>query len=148
MTNVFHDLIRFTSLALGACLCLTSAHADPYACLQVGEVKAFPPVIPEAFRIHECSSFTGQDAASMGKKWCDHASQVVLGPKDVPPVVKVVDSCPTGALALCEAPFPDTTLTVKRYYYVADAGSGGIEGLRKTCEAHKAGHPKGVFTKF
>lgn len=148
MTRAFDKLIRFATVAMGTALCLTAAHADPYACMQVGEIKAMPPIMPEPIHIRECSSFTGKDAASMGKAWCDHAGTLAIGPKDVPPVVTVVDTCPTGALALCEAPFPDSTLTVKRYYYVADPGAGGIEGLRKTCEAHKPGHPKGTFTKF
>jgi hypothetical protein len=138
--------------AFALCLsgaCCAAFSAPQYACVQKGQIEAMPPIIPEAIQIHECSSFVGgPDALSTGKAWCDHVSKVTVGPKDSPPKVTVVDACPTGALAVCVAPFPNSPVAVSRYYYVADPGAGGLEGLRKTCESHKSGHPRGVFTKL
>ncbi len=136
------------SLYLSAA-CTAALSAPQYACVQKGRIEAIPPIIPEAVHIHECSSFTGgTDALTVGKAWRDHVSKVTVGPKGSPPKVTVVDACPAGALAVCVAPFPNSPVTVSRYYYVADPGAGGLEGLRQTCESHKSNHPKGVFTKL
>lgn len=122
-----------------------AAHANP-ACLQQGEVKAAPPLIPEAFRIHECSAFSGgKDAAEVGRLWCEQAGTVNFGPADTPPKVTRVDACPSGAIALCTAPLPGSSVVVKRYHYVADKGAGGMEGLRRMCEGRKKGSGA-VFT--
>lgn len=146
-------LRRLGPFAMGLLMLIGTplAHAAPaYACVQVGEIHAMPPIIPAPIHIHECTSFEGgPGAVESGKAWCDSASKMTLGPKDVPPVVTPVGACPAGALARCRAALPGgADLTVDRYYYRADAGAGGLEGLRKTCEAHKPGQAGGVFTKF
>ena len=121
--------------------------APDHACRQVGEVKAAPPLIPESSRIDECSSFAGgPDAASFGKNWCDHAAKVAFGPNDVPPKVTKLDSCPKGAIALCTAQVPNSSVVVSRYFYIADRGAGGIDGLRRSCEGRKRKDPTAVFT--
>jgi hypothetical protein len=132
-----------------AAACLSAHGAPDYACVQVGEVKAAPPLIPEAIRIHECSSFSGgAEAANVGKLWCDHASKATLGPNDTPPKVTRVEACPSGAVALCSTPMPNSQVKVSRYHYVADRGAGGIDGLRKICEGRKRKDPTAVFTTF
>lgn len=146
------NLQRLGPSAIGLLLAMGApfAHAAPaYACEQVGEIHAMPPIIPAPIHIHECTSFEGgAGAVESGKAWCDSASKMTLGPKDVPPVVTAVSACPAGALARCRTALPTGDLTVDRYYYRADAGAGGLEGLRKTCEAHKPGQAGGVFTKY
>lgn len=105
------------------------------ACLQQGEVKAAPPLIPESFRIHECSAFSGgADAAEVGRLWSEQAGKVSFGPNDTPPKVNYVEACPSGAVALCTAPMPGSAVIVKRYHDVADKGAGGLDGLRRMCE--------------
>ena len=132
-----------------ATACISAQGAPDYACVQKGEIKAAPPLIPEGFPVHECSSFSGgTDAASVGKLWCEHAAKSTLGPDDVPPKVTRVDACPAGAVALCTAPFPNSQVTVNRYHYIAHRGAGGIDGLRRMCEGRKRKDPAAVFTTF
>lgn len=141
------------ALAAGAAFGTDAKDLEPaaYACMQTGRINKFPPVIPEAIDIKECTDFLGEPALAkqVGQSWCDHAAQVVLGPKDVPPKVERVSTCPSGWLAMCFAPLPPQgadgqlhPLVVRRHYYVASPGAGGMEGLRETCEAKpKAGQP-------
>ncbi len=139
---------RFRSLAALLLAAFSmGAHAS-HACLQQGDVKAAPPLIPEAFRIHECTAFSGgTDSAEVGKLWCDQAGKVQFGPADIPPKVTRVDACPPAAIALCTAPVPNSAVVMKRYFYVADAGAGGLEGLRRMCEGRKK-NSGAVFTKL
>lgn len=110
--------------------------------------QAAPPLIPEAFRIHECTAFSGgPDSAQVGKLWCEHAAKVTIGPADTPPKVTQVDACPSGAVALCTAPVPGSAVVMKRYIYIADSGAGGLEGLRRMCEGRKK-RTGAVFTKL
>lgn len=136
-------------LAALALLALSiGTHAANHACLQQGEVKAAPPLIPEAFRIHECSAFSGgADAADVGRLWCEQAGKVAFGPADTPPEVTKVDACPSGAVAVCTAPMPGGSVVMKRYHYLADPGAGGLDGLRRMCEGRKK-NSGAVFTKL
>jgi hypothetical protein len=138
--------LTIVAIALGGVA--TPALAVPdHACHQVGVVKAIPPLIPQAMRIDECSSFAGgPDAVAVGRLWCDHAARSTLMPHDVPPKVTTVAVCPKGAIALCTAQVPNSTVTVSRYFYVADPGAGGLDGLRKMCEGRKRKDPTAVFT--
>lgn len=142
--------LRLALLALTLPTLLPTAFAAPaHACLQEGVINAAPPFIPEPIRIKECSSFDGgAEAVQAGQAWCASAGRMVLGPKDAPPKVTTVAACPAGALAMCAVTTPGSSVVNKRYHYIAGAGAGGLEGLRKSGERHTPGMPAGVFTKF
>ena len=42
---------------------------------------------------------------------------------------------------------PESSVIVKRYYYVADKGAGGLDGLRRMCEGRKK-NSGAEFTKL
>ncbi len=143
------------SLMAGLVACLGSAQAaEPapvMACDQQGSLPAMPPVAPKPIQIHECASFSGGAmAAQVGKSWCEQASHAPFEGA-APPKVTMLASCAPGALAKCDVTTPGGDVVISRHYYLADAGAGGLEGLRKTCEGSGRavkGMTPGKWTQF
>ncbi|WP_028310760.1 hypothetical protein [Derxia gummosa] len=130
--------------ALAVVAVIPAAQAADYACRQTGDIAAMPPLIPKPIHLDECTAFSGPQALEVGKAWCAQATNGTLGPS-APPVVKVVASCAPGAVGICRMNMGGGAVKIERHFYVADAGTGGIANLRKTCEASAPGAPAGVF---
>jgi hypothetical protein len=137
--------------AVTALLLSSPATAAPpesvYACLQEGHHMAKPPVVPVAFDIKECTSFSGGAAArDLGVKWCDAAAKSQIFPWDPPPTVTRLSTCPAGARTLCSQPTPGSEVVVNRYSYVISRD--GIDKMQQRCETAPPGMPKGKFERF
>jgi hypothetical protein len=144
----------FLSAAVGAATALLlsspAAAAQPesvYACLQEGHHAAKPPIVPVAFDIKECTSFSGGAAArDLGVTWCDTAARSQIFPWDPPPTVTRLSTCPAGAKTLCSMPTPGSDVVVNRYSYVISRD--GIDKMQQRCETAPPGMPKGKFERF
>lgn len=141
-------------LTVGLLLAAAATHAAGpaiQACDQQGMLPAMPPFMPKPIQIHECTSFSGgAQAAEVAKSWCENASRPPMEGAP-PPKVTMVAACAAGALARCDVATPGSDVVISRHFYVADAGAGGLEGLRKSCEGSgKAikGLPTGKWTQF
>jgi len=138
-------------LAVGA-TAAPAADAEPVlACDQQGTLPAMPPMTSKPIQIHECTSFSGGAMADeVGKNWCEQARRSPFGGA-TPPQVTMQGRCSAGALALCQTTLPGSDVVVSRYFYVADAGVGGLPGLRKSCEGSGRGvrgATPGKWTQF
>lgn len=154
VVTAFSAMGRGLRLACGVVAALGAAAAwadEPaYACMQTGRINAMPPIMPEPIDIKECSEFSGKKplAEQIAQQWCGHAAGVQMGRTDSPPTVEKLQRCPDRWLATCYAPMPPRgadgkqhAVVVWRRYYVASPGAGGLEGLRRTCEAEQRGQP-------
>lgn len=124
-----------------------AATAGVPACEQQGTVPAMPPLLPAPIHLHECTGFSGPAASVVGPAWCKQAAETVF-PGAKPPKVTMLPHCPPGALARCDVRDPAGTVSITRYFYVADAAAGGLANLRKMCEGsgRRPDLPAGVFT--
>ncbi|MFG6458808.1 hypothetical protein [Roseateles sp. BYS96W] len=130
-------------LATGASL----VHAAPLACMQEGVIQPIPPVYLKPITLKECTDFTGPEAAAVADAWCDSASKMTLTPKDTPPKVTRLASCPAGALAVCRFSAPGGQVRIGRHFFTADPATGGIENLRKMCLQSASSNPEFTVLK-
>jgi hypothetical protein len=134
------------ALALLSPAATAAQPAPAYACLQEGHHQAKPPMVPVAFDIKECASFSGgAQAGDVGQKWCDAAAKAQVFPWDPPPKVKQVGACPGEAKTLCTVTLPDGVV-MSRYHYVV--ARDGLDKMQQRCEAAPPGMPKGRFVRF
>lgn len=146
--SAFPALLPYTlgllvALAMGTVALVDAAEAADLkpvmACDQQGSLPAMPPITYKPIQIHECTSFSGGAMANeVGKKWCEQAGRAPFDGA-APPKVTMQLGCGAGALAMCRTTLPGSDVVVSRYFYVADAGAGGLPGLRKTCEGSGRG---------